>query len=44
MVRYLILGTWIGLATWFIGIYYFCFGLTDDGHSLIKFKHLRNWS
>ncbi|KAL4466566.1 hypothetical protein ABPG72_010617 [Tetrahymena utriculariae] len=42
--RYLIVGTYVGVSTVFIFVYYYTsYNWADDGHPLIDFKHLRNW-
>jgi len=44
-VRYLIIGTYVGLAT--VGIFtywYTAYDWSGDGHSLVKFTELANWS
>lgn len=42
--RYLIIGTYVGVSTVFIFVYYYTgYTWAEDGHPLIDFKHLRNW-
>jgi len=44
-VRYLIIGTYVGLATVGIFIYwYIAYDWSGDGHSLVEFGQLANWS
>lgn len=44
-VRYMIIGTYVGVATVCIFIYwYIAYNWAGDGHSLVKFSQLRNWT
>lgn len=43
-IRYFILGSYVGFATLFIFIYWFVFSDMGDGHSLISWHQLKNWS
>ena len=44
-MRYCVVGTYVGLATVFVFIYWYT-GYTwpNDGHTLISFEKLSNWS
>lgn len=43
--RYLIIGTYVGVSTVFIFVYYYVgYDWSGDGHPLIDFRHLKNWS
>jgi len=43
--RYIVIGTYVGLATVGIFVYWYCYyNWAGDGHTLIKFKHLADWS
>lgn len=43
-MRYFILGTYVGLATFFVNIYWYTIANTGDNHSLISWYQLKNWS
>lgn len=42
--RYMIIGIYVGLATVGIFIYWYCFYVSPDGHSLVTWNQLSNWS
>jgi Ca2+-transporting ATPase len=43
--RYVVVGTYVGLATVGIFIYWYCYyDWAGDGHTLVKFGELSNWS
>jgi len=43
LVRYCVIGTYVGAATVGIFIYWYLFAVTGDGHTLITFQQLSNW-
>ena len=43
LFRYFVIGFYVGVATVGIFIYWFCFD-THDGHTLVTWEQLRNWS
>ena len=44
-MRYLVIGTYVGLATVGIFMYwYMYYSWAGDGHTLVSFNQLRNWS
>jgi Ca2+-transporting ATPase len=43
--RYIVIGTYVGLATVGVFIYWYCFyNWAGDGHTLVPYKLLSNWS
>jgi P-type Ca2+ transporter type 2C len=43
-VRYMVIGTYVGLATVVVFVYWYCYyDWAGDGHQLISFETLRNW-
>ena len=44
LARYLIIGAYVGFATVGIFIYWYCYDDFGDGHSLISYNQLSNWS
>ena len=45
LIRYLIIGTYVGIATTGIFVFYYTYYRTgQDPHSLISFKELSNWT
>lgn len=44
LVRYFIIGTYVGIATIAIFIHWYMYMSTEDGHTLINFKQLTSWS
>lgn len=42
--RYLVIGIYVGLATVGIFIYWYLYAETGDGHSLVTWSQLSNWS
>jgi len=43
--RYLVIGTYVGFATVGVFIYWYCYyDWAGDGHTLVKFGELANWS
>lgn len=44
LFRYLVIGTYVGVATVGIFIYWFCYDDFGDGHTLVPLSQLRNWS
>ena len=44
LARYLIIGTYVGFATVGIFIWWYCFDDFGDGHSLVPYSQLSNWS
>ena len=43
-VRYFIIGAYVGAATVGIFVYWYLFFESEDGHPLIDYAHLSNWS
>jgi len=43
-VRYMIIGTYVGLATVGIFVYWYTMAETGDGHTLVTLSQLRNWT
>ena len=44
LVRYTIIGIYVGLATVGVFVYWYTMANTGDGHTLVTFDQLRNWS
>lgn len=44
LVRYLVVGFYVGCAVVGIFIYWFCFDQTADGHTLVSVQQLMGWS
>jgi len=44
LVRYFIIGFYVGIATIAIFVHWYLFMQTNDGHSLISWKQLTSWS
>ncbi len=44
LVRYFLIGTYVGIATIAIFVHWYLYMVTDDGHSLITWKQLTTWS
>jgi Ca2+-transporting ATPase len=44
LFRYIVIGSYVGLATVGIFIYWYLYAETGDGHSLVYWNELRNWS
>ena len=44
LLRYTIIGLYVGLATVGIFVYWYTYANTGDGHTLVSFYELRNWS
>ena len=44
LVRYFVIGTYVGIATIAIFVHYFLYMNNEDGHSLISWKQLTTWS
>merc|ERR1719272_1322740 len=42
--RYCVVGMYVGVATVGIFIYWYCFAVTGDGHTLVTFAQLSHWS
>lgn len=42
--RYTVIGFYVGFATVAIFVYWYCFANTGDGHTLVTFAQLTNWS
>ena len=43
-IRYMVVGTYVGLATVGIFVYWYVAAETGDGHTLVTMKQLMNWS
>ena len=43
LVRYCVIGFYVGLATVGIFIYWYMFAVTGDGHTLVTWEQLSNW-
>lgn len=43
-VRYMVVGTYVGVATVGIFVYWYCFAETGDNHTLVTLNQLMNWS
>lgn len=44
-VRYMAIGTYVGLATVGVFVYWYCaYDWAEDGHPLVTFNQLANWS
>jgi len=43
LVRYFVIGTYVGAATVGIFIYWYLFAVTGDNHTLVTWKQLSNW-
>ena len=44
-IRYLVVGTYVGLATVFVFVFWYTsYDWAQDGHQLVSFEKLRNWS
>lgn len=44
LVRYVIIGFYVGAATVGIFIYWYLYAETGDGHTLVSWAQLSNWS
>jgi len=44
LIRYFVIGFYVGFATVGIFVYWYMFAETDDGHTLISFYQLSHWS
>jgi Ca2+-transporting ATPase len=42
--RFMVIGVYVGMATVGIFIYWYLFASTEDGHSLVTWNQLSNWS
>jgi Ca2+-transporting ATPase len=42
--RYMVIGTYVGIATVGVFIYWYLYAETGDGHSLVTWAQLSNWS
>ncbi len=42
--RYMVIGVYVGFATVGVFIYWYMFAETGDGHTLVSWEHLSNWS
>jgi Ca2+-transporting ATPase len=42
--RYMVVGMYVGLATVGIFVWWYCYAETGDGHTLVTFSQLSNWS
>jgi Ca2+-transporting ATPase len=43
-IRFMVIGIYVGIATVGIFIYWYLFAATDDGHTLVTWNQLSNWS
>ena len=43
-IRYMVVGTYVGVATVGIFVYWFCYADTGDGHTLVTLDQLMHWS
>ena len=41
--RYMVIGLYVGIATVGIFIYWYCFDVSPDGHSLVTVTQLMTW-
>jgi Ca2+-transporting ATPase len=44
LIRYMVVGTYVGLATIMIFVYWYVFADTGDGHPLVSWSQLSSWS
>ena len=42
--RYMVIGMYVGCATVGIFVWWYCYAETGDGHTLVTFSQLSNWS
>jgi len=43
LIRFSVIGTYVGLATTGIFIYWYLFAITGDGHTLVTWNQLSKW-
>lgn len=44
LIRYFVVGTYVGIATVGIFIYWYMYAITGDGHTLVSWYQLSHWS